>query len=321
VAIKFLDLVIFVDYSTANGVIAITNTGDLNAAHITTTVYNSQKYEFTLPTLVIVMVQTLPWPAMNTYFLNLKVTLPSSYKTFMYGLAGYYDGNPANDKTMPDNTLAPNTAAGTATFVQSWSVPDPLNLFDHPTAIIPSFLNGGSGSPSSLVCKAAPTACLPSIDADGKWPLSQFNKVVIGQCLDGFVGTPSKLCNPNGQLGPVMNPCTVNTTTCLGENYGNANWLTTYVNNMAFGSCNPGYSGNPSRFCNANGQWATSISNLCTRIFCPAISDIGNAQFASTASNQTVYGTCLSGFSSVNRPIRFCNISGVWDSTVKNPCS
>ena len=118
---------------------------------------------------------------------------------------------------------------------------------------------------------------------------------------------------------------------CPAIEDGNAQWpLSTSLSAVA-GTCNAGFAGSPSRECDADGQWGaitnacegTSIfcsiccSQACAALYCPE-NTAGDAAWNKTLAGNVATGECredMTGF-----PWRQCLLSGVWNSTIVNPC-
>ena len=86
----------------------------------------------------------------------------------------------------------------------------------------------------------------------------------------------------------------------------------------ATGICVSGYAGTPSRTCQADGQWASTVTNPCVQLFCSATQG-NNANWPhAPAFSQSVSGECISGYS--GSPTRDCSAYGDW-LAVSNPCT
>jgi hypothetical protein len=94
----------------------------------------------------------------------------------------------------------------------------------------------------------------------------------------------------------------------------------------ATGVCLPGYQANgpaPTLACSLSGEWASTTTDPCQQIVCPAIADDGSTAWPSAvAANPPtlVTGSCLSGFYVMaGAPYRGCDINGT-ATPVQNPC-
>ena len=86
----------------------------------------------------------------------------------------------------------------------------------------------------------------------------------------------------------------------------------------ATGMCVAGYTGTPSRACQADGQWASTVTNPCVQMFCPSFQG-NNANWPhAPAFSQSVPGECVSGYT--GSPTRDCSAYGDW-LAVSNPCT
>ena len=101
---------------------------------------------------------------------------------------------------------------------------------------------------------------------------------------------------------------------CASTTEGNANWASTSAGTQASGACLSGYTGTPTRSCNAGGVWG-SISGSCTSLPCASTTE-GNANWATTSAGTQASGSCLSGYT--GSPTRSCTTGGVWGSIVSS---
>ena len=139
-------------------------------------------------------------------------------------------------------------------------------------------------------------------DTHSSWTTSAAgSNNVVGVCLTGYQGSPTRACLIDGTWDTIVNPCT--RTECAGctahaqtspvqdvmsdtagvgnrwargpgthvekqcpaqANSGNAVWTATYSGVLATGTCIAGYAGSATRLCNADATWATAQSS-CTR--------------------------------------------------------
>lgn len=155
--------------------------------------------------------------------------------------------------------------------------------------------------------------CGPIVDGNVSWPSAAINTVAYGKCEPGFTAnpTPNRLCNSDGEFSPVINnPCQP-IEACQADTYLNSQWLTTPGGKTAYGTCNPGWTGNPTRACEATGQWSTDVVNYCTRITCPAVTYDG---FNWPKTNSLTDAVILCGTS--GNYSRYCNATGQFGDVV-----
>jgi len=140
------------------------------------------RYQFTFPTGAIVQVFPLQWSAsLPIYYMDVEVTLPTSFHYTVFGLCGYYDGNSTDDYVSSTGVLEPGTSAGILNFARSWAVPASQNLFTNVDAVSNIGPIFGGSSPLSIppspctafnssgnlltICTGSGCAPLPPINA------------------------------------------------------------------------------------------------------------------------------------------------------------
>jgi len=136
-AIKFRST-IFYTYLTPAGIPSTSLVGDPSSDGVSIS-YSAGSFEFKTLTGIRVHVFADYWPEEDIFFLGIDVYVKPSYLGKLYGLAGFYDGNPNNDFTTPSGLFSDVT-----TFQYSWAVPDAENLFRDSQATIPAILGGTS---------------------------------------------------------------------------------------------------------------------------------------------------------------------------------
>jgi len=148
------------------------------------------------------------------------------------------------------------------------------------------------------------------------YPATDSFLVAAGECVQGYSGSPERSCNADGSWGDGAGvPCARNQ--CPEEVFEDISWPAALSLTNPVGQCPPGFSGSPQRACLGTGEWAENIQNPCVQNQCPE--DIyDQAEWATTLSMETAYGTCVLGYSGM--PSRYCQPSGAWESTVQNPC-
>ena len=172
-------------------------------------------------------------------------------------------------------------------------------------------LNGAWGTISGT---CTTLQCPPTAAGNADWPLTSAGSSAAGVCNSGYLGSPSRLCGLDGGWGSIVNPCVL--IKCPAVEDGNALWSESDAFASVTGTCNAGYSGSPTRVCDGTGNWG-DITNGCTEIFC-ASNQLDNAQWQQTRAGEVAIGSCLSGYDGT--PRRSCGVSGIWNSTIVNPC-
>ena len=117
-------------------------------------------------------------------------------------------------------------------------------------------------------------------DFDASWPSTAAGSSTMGTCAAGYSGFPIRSCSITGVwASTVTSPCT---RTCqyafcgvadhmaelrcpalTGDDH--ADWPSTVAGISATGTCNAGWTGSPTRSCNINGQWSSTIASPCIR--------------------------------------------------------
>lgn len=107
-------------------------------------------------------------------------------------------------------------------------------------------------------------------------------------------------------------------TQCQATVIDNAFFRAAPLNTVAYGSCQPSFYGNPSRRCEANGQFGPAITGCYPwYLTCPA-SSYANAQWPETYITMSSTGTCNLGWTGA--PTRRCTVNGNWETNVVNHC-
>ena len=172
-----------------------------------------------------------------------------------------------------------------------------------------------SGSCTRMSCSATDDA-----GAQASWASSfAGTSNVAGSCHPNTSGAPSRDCFYNATWSAVVNPCITNPCVALPSD-NNANWPSPpAVNMIVQGNCLSGYSSpsQPSRLCQSNGQWSSTISNPCVRNVCSGVSE-DNASWPSANSLTTASGTCVPGYT--GSPTRPCSAAGTYGA-ISNRCT
>ena len=174
-----------------------------------------------------------------------------------------------------------------------------------------------SGTWSAIENPCVPRTCAGQVSGVGNpaWPTTEAGRLAAATCEVGFAGSPSRLCDINGNWEGIINPCV--RLVCPAVQDGNADWPAADANlpNIA-GECMAGFFGTPSRACDASGNWG-QIQNNCDVLYCPQSVD-GNANWNATGAGLVAVGSCVSGYAGT--PVRVCQLNGAWNSTIENPC-
>ena len=150
------------------------------------------------------------------------------------------------------------------------------------------------------------------------WPSTAAGTTATGTCVSGYGGTTQRPCKLDGTWSDDVSP-TCARNVCAADTFGNATWpANTLSMTSAVGTCVAGFTGTPSRACNADGSWASSITNPCVQLFCSSAQQ-NDANWPHTAAGTAnVTGECVSGYS--GSPVRGCDLNGNWLS-VTVPCT
>jgi len=211
VAIKFLDLVIYVNF-TAAGQANVYYSASPASYGVQVVAANPNRITYNFPTGASVGFLVLPWTGQSFYYLDVVTNLPASYKTFVYGMAGYFDGVSSNDLTGMNGVVY--SLSQVNTFANTWAVPSAQNLWTNPSATFSPLFDDGSATTSApLACYVAPppTAkyCHPYFDStsNGQFSQTEVGKVGWGVCATGYKGHPSKQCLTGGVWGTTLTSC------------------------------------------------------------------------------------------------------------------
>jgi len=130
-----------------------------------------------------------------------------------------------------------------------------------------------------------------------------------GNCIGGFQ-TPFTCECPNDYTGPTCSESldTEPSPDCPAERIDNTTFSSSPAGSVSIGSCDPGFSGSPSRTCDSSGTWEAP-TEVCQRNQCPE-EIAGNANWISTPSFETQEGVCVEGYEGT--PLRICRESGDW---------
>ena len=171
---------------------------------------------------------------------------------------------------------------------------------------------GISGSCVQLACS------VQQAFKNADWPSTLSGATATGTCVSGYGGTTQRQCKLDGTWSDDVSPACARNV-CPADTFGNATWpANTLSMTSAVGTCVAGFTGNPSRACNADGSWSSSITNPCVQLFCP-VTQLNDANWPHTAAGTAnVSGECVSGYS--GSPVRGCDLNGNWQ-TVTVPCT
>jgi len=106
--------------------------------------------------------------------------------------------------------------------------------------------------------------CSGLTEGNANWPATNSLQQAAGSCASGFLGNPRRLCQADGTFGPIQNPCVDASTTCPSQTFGTASWPSTFVGDVASGTC---VSGSPTRRCKVDGTWESLVQNHCQSIY------------------------------------------------------
>jgi hypothetical protein len=234
------------------------------------------------------------------------------------------------------------TIAGTweTTSIGSQCVPDYSGAGCTPDSTKDIGCAPGQKGEHTLVCVEASTnyyttlnnTCKP-IQCSGGYNIGASRVKEGATCPGGVNGTVMEYCKQVGDKGvwtEVTTNCVIGVCDATADLVGNALWPTTtsnsWTNHM---SCAEGYiedTTDPTRYCDADGNWSNSANNPCIRKTCPAIPyDSSNPEQGSypqaAAGEINVKGVCdhadYEGAPSMN-----CKIDGTWDTANENfPCT
>ena len=172
-------------------------------------------------------------------------------------------------------------------------------------------LSSGSFGPVTGSC--VQLKCAADSYDNASWGVANAGAIATGSCGSGYSGTPKRECLITGDWSTsVALPCTRNL--CPAATNNNAVWPgNTPSNTVAVGTCQPGFSGTPSRECTAAGEWGV-ISNPCAQIYCPA-TQLDHADWPLTAAGTAdVSAPCGSGYG--GHAVRSCDMHGNWATLV-----
>ena len=179
-----------------------------------------------------------------------------------------------------------------------------------------------SGVWSAVVAQPCTQLQCPALTTTGvSWNATFAGVVATGTCLAGYTpnpaGLPTLSCLITGNWSSTVNRACLQLNCSAITNDENAAWPFASSGNFATGTCVPGWSGAPYRYCDLTGSYG-AIQNTCVQNTCTATT-AGNATFPLTLSGGTASGTCVAGFS--GSPTLLCGLSGAWNLTTVVGCS
>ena len=202
-----------------------------------------------------------------------------------------------------------------------------------------------NGTWASDITNACVQRVCPAVFVDGyaNWTdtlaaTSSTPTPVYGTCIDGFLGSPSRVCWSNGTWGGVMDACIPNVCAgqpdcqlnCTARIEFNAQWPDSISPATVTGTCVPGFAGTPVRVCAQYGAWQ-SPTVACTQVSCPATADAASAWPSALSGTAAVSGTCVVGYANSGPagegPTRACLASPDCNATacpwgdITNPCA
>ena len=174
-----------------------------------------------------------------------------------------------------------------------------------------------SGSFGAVIGSCVQLKCAAGSYANASWGLTNAGATATGSCESGYSGAPKRDCLITGEWSLTVDAPLCNRILCPAETSNNTVWPgNTLSNTVAVGTCQPGFSGSPSRECTGAGDWG-AISNPCVQIYCPA-SQLDHADWPLTAAGTAnVSAPCGSGYG--GQAVRSCDMHGNW-ATLATAC-
>lgn len=167
---------------------------------------------------------------------------------------------------------------------------------------------------SNVSSGCARLSCPSELYQNIQWPSTLSLTTGAGTCTGGGSGSPTRACQADGTWSATVTGTCGASCPAVGD-YTKASWPPTAPGLTAAGTCIFGYAGSPTRKCLEGGAWASSVTNVCTRLSCPA-GTYNYLSWPSTNSLQYVTLNCPPNFS--GRPTRYCG-NGTWAEPT-NPC-
>ena len=133
--------------------------------------------------------------------------------------------------------------------------------------------------------------CLAVTAANANWASTRAGAVAVGMCIDGFEGTPTRLCESSGVWSATVNdPCAVAYNDCPGELVDRIYFPPSSPGTTVNGTCPTDYrpeaNGPPARTCFANGTWDEAYVRPCELIPVESNGNIANLTWVSKTSTQ-----------------------------------
>jgi hypothetical protein len=168
-------------------------------------------------------------------------------------------------------------------------------------------------------------SCLP-ITCDGGENVGSTRVREGDTCTFGRQGTVLEACTSDGG-SPAKGVWVANYSNCTAacdgslDTLGNVTWPSTAAGVTANGTCVTNYSsvGTPTRACNADGTWSSTVTNACTRYQCAA-GTTNNAVWPLTDSSTTGVAGACTWPTYQGKPKKDCSALGVWGSET-TPCT
>lgn len=159
----------------------------------------------------------------------------------------------------------------------------------------------------------ASVSCVAETNDNVIWQTTSAGSLAVGACETGYGATgalPTRQCQSNGVWDTPSGSCV--RLQCAAVEFSNAAWpkvdsMTTNV----FGTCVAGWQGAPTRDCDENGLYSSTVNNPCLRSSCPPVNEDGAGSWESAfAGTSDVVGECPAG--TAGSPSRECKIDGTW---------
>ena len=234
-------------------------------------------------------------------------------------------GNTDGNARWPDNAVAGQTVAG------QLCKPGYTGFVSRTCTTSGKWSSAITGSCTRVACPAR------ADDGNAAWPETpapdgSSGLQVKGTCAAGYVGSPVRLCQPDGTWDAISVPCQL--ATCPGETAGNAVWLETVISLSTTGICNANMVGAPRRTCLQDPEthaptWGPVEGDACVVPPAPceatatACGDGGASTWPQTPAGTVTEGTCCPLYlpaPGTSGPTRRCTSSGFWSASITSDC-